>query len=147
MLSSRPPRISTTIMTTRWRWARAGMGASLMSAAMLSQNRMIDVRPSNEEVEYKGGIRRDRESGVVLSRASGGLRLSVGTGHSRESLCSGLALFAGMASSHWPGGIADDAAFGYPPPPPAEPAPVAAAVRFSRSPNVAFDQTELVRHY
>src|SRR5690606_3617429 len=33
----------------------------------------------------------------------------------------GLALFAGMASSHWPGGIADDAAFGYPPPPPAEP--------------------------
>lgn len=66
-----------------------------MGAAMLSQNRMIDVRPSNEEVEYKGGIRRDRESGVVLSRASGGLRLSVGTGHARESLCSGAGLIRG----------------------------------------------------
>src|SRR5690606_27026604 len=58
----------------------------------------------------------------------------------------GLALFAGMASSHWPGGIADDAAFGYPPPPPAEP-PGSRLPFISRSPNVAFDQTELVRQY
>src|SRR5690606_41508394 len=40
----------------------------------------------------------------------------------------GLALFAGMASSHWPGGIVDDAAFGYPPPRPAAPPWFAAAV-------------------